>query len=70
MASSDEEPKALDPKAFDSEKHQSGSDSDIEVAPGHLQEIEVDVAKAIEETEQYDEDSEHSPYPEGVLSRI
>lgn len=66
MASPAIEPKALESKIFDSEKHQSGSDSDVEVAPGHLQEIEVDVAKAIEETEEYDEDSEHSPYPEGM----
>ncbi|KAE9983580.1 hypothetical protein EG327_005437 [Venturia inaequalis] len=65
MASPAVEPKALDSKdVFDSEKHQNASDSDVEVAPGHLQEIEVDVAKAIGETEDYDEDSEHSPYPE------
>lgn len=66
MASPAIESKALEPKVFDSEKHQSVSDSDVEVAPGHLQEIEVDVGKAIEETEEYDEDSEHSPYPEGM----
>lgn len=70
MASPAMEPKAPDSKAFDSEKNQSGSDSDVEVAPGHLQEIEVDVAKAIEETEKYDEDSDHSPYPEGMCSRL
>lgn len=66
MASPAIEPRAADSKVFDSEKHQSSSDSDVEGAPGHLQEIEVDVAKAIEETDEYDEDSEHSPYPEGT----
>lgn len=71
MASPAVEPKALDSKdVFDSEKHQNASDSDVEVAPGHLQEIEVDVAKAIGETEDYDEDSEHSPYPEGMSFKI
>jgi hypothetical protein len=49
-----------------SEKPNGLEESDVEVTHGHLQEIEVDVAKAIEEIKEYDEDSEHSPYPEGA----
>lgn len=49
-----------------SEKPKGLEESDVEVTPGHLQEIQVDVAKAMEEIEEYDEDSEHSPYPEGA----
>ena len=56
---------AAQSKGFNAEKPNSSRENDIEVAPGHLQEIEVDVAKTIEETEEYDEDSQHSPYPEG-----
>lgn len=52
-------------KGLDTEKPSGLEENDVEVAPGHLKEIEVDVAKAIGETEEYDEDSEHSPYPEG-----
>ena len=32
---------------------------------GHLQELEVDLGKRLVETEVYDVDSDHSPYPEG-----
>jgi hypothetical protein len=53
-------------KGFSTEKPNGLEESDVEVAPGHLREIEVDVGKAIKETEEYDEDSEHSPYPEGA----
>lgn len=66
MASPTTEPKAAEPTVFNTEKSNASDESDVEVAPGHLLEIEVDVAKAIEETEEYDEDSEHSPYPEGT----
>jgi hypothetical protein len=55
----------IESKRIDTEKLNGLEERDVEVAPGHLQEIEVDVAKAIEENEEYDEDSQHSPYPEG-----
>jgi hypothetical protein len=55
-------------KLLNLEKPGDSNGSDFEVAPGHLQEIEVDIAQATQETEEYDEDSEHSPYPEGTLT--
>lgn len=38
-----------------------------EVEHGHLKELEVDVAKVLEDDQPFDFDSDHSPYPEGMM---
>ena len=44
-----------------------GSERDVEVARGHLQEIEVELDKTIRENDgAFDVEDEHSPYPEGM----
>lgn len=60
---------ATDTKSAALEKSESPQQSgrDVEILDGHMKEIEVKLDDAIHETEVYDEDSEHSPYPEGMF---
>jgi hypothetical protein len=44
-----------------------GSERDVEVARGHLREIEVELDRTIQEKDgEFDVEAEHSPYPEGM----
>ena len=54
------------PKVVD-EKNQPVVDGQ-DVETGHLQELEVDLAEALDEgNKEIDLDADHSPYPEGML---
>jgi hypothetical protein len=58
--------KSADPgKTFSEEKAITVDGEKNNVEQGHLQELEVDIAQVVLENEEFDEDSDHSPYPEG-----
>lgn len=61
-------------KAFDQdpdEKDIGIAENDVDINHGHLKELEVDVAQVLhEEGEEFDVDSDHSPYPEGLLPQF
>jgi hypothetical protein len=52
-------------KALLHEKSTTVSGGDSEAQEGHLQELEVNVAQVVHENDVFDENSDHSPYPEG-----
>lgn len=57
------------PKVADEKTGPVVAANDVET--GHLQEIEVDIAEALNEGgKEYDLDADHSPYPEGTCPQF
>ena len=57
-------PESPDVPAYEKEKVPSPAVLDVETEHGRLEELEVDLDKAVHEDEPIDIESDHSPYPE------